>query len=80
MLSAVALHRVAFGMILIIAFSVGLAVVLTTIGMCVVYMRALTDRIPTQGKLLQRLPTMSAAFVMLIGLFLMFKSLRGGGY
>ncbi len=79
MLSAVALHRVGFGMILtIVAFSVGLAVVLTSIGVCVVYMRSLTERIPTRSKLFQRLPTVSAAFVTLIGLFLIFKFLRGG--
>jgi ABC-type nickel/cobalt efflux system permease component RcnA len=80
MLSAVALHRVAFGMILIVAFSVGLAVVLTSIGLCVVYMRAFMERIPSHGKLVQRLPVMSAAFVTLIGLVLVFKSLHGGGY
>ena len=79
MLSAVALHRVAFGLILIVAFSAGLAVVLTSIGLCVVYMRGLTERISSRSKLLQRLPVMSAAFVMLIGVFLVVKSL-GGGY
>ena len=79
MLSAIALHRVAFGLILIVTFSAGLAVVLTSLGLCVVYVRTLSDRVSSRGILLQRLPTMSAAFVMLIGIFLIFKSLRGGG-
>jgi ABC-type nickel/cobalt efflux system permease component RcnA len=78
MLSAVALHKVAFGLAMIISFSVGLALVLTTIGICVVHLRAITDRIPFQGKLLARLPVVSAGFVMLIGLFLIVKSMHGG--
>jgi ABC-type nickel/cobalt efflux system permease component RcnA len=42
MLSAIALHRVGFGLVLILAFSAGLAVVLTGIGFAVVY----AQRIP----------------------------------
>ncbi len=41
LLSAVALHRVAFGMALIVAFSLGLAVVISGIGMTVLYARRL---------------------------------------
>ncbi len=46
MLSAVALHRVAFGLILIVAFSVGLAGVLTAIGFALVYAARLSQRLP----------------------------------
>jgi len=44
LLSAIALHRVAFGMLLIVAFSIGLAGVLTGIGLLLVYARRLYPR------------------------------------
>ena len=68
LLSAIALHRVAFGMLLIVAFSVGLAGVLTGIGLLLVYARRLFERFPTDGRLLRVLPVASAAFVTLAGL------------
>ena len=46
MLSAVSLHRVGFGLVLIVAFSVGLATVLTGIGFALVFARTLPDRMP----------------------------------
>jgi nickel/cobalt transporter (NicO) family protein len=67
LLSAIALHRVAFGMLLIVAFSIGLAGVLTGIGLLLVYARRLFERFPTDGRLLQALPIASAAFVTLAG-------------
>jgi ABC-type nickel/cobalt efflux system permease component RcnA len=51
MLSAIALHRVEFGLLLIVFFSLGLAGVLTGIGFALVYSRAIMRRVP----LLQRL-------------------------
>ena len=68
LLSAIALHRVAFGMLLIVAFSVGLAGVLTAIGLLLVYARRMFERFPTDGRILQVLPVASAAFVTLAGL------------
>jgi ABC-type nickel/cobalt efflux system permease component RcnA len=67
LLSAIALHRVAFGMLLIVAFSIGLAGVLTGIGLLLVYARRLFERFPTDGRLLRALPVASAAFVTLAG-------------
>jgi ABC-type nickel/cobalt efflux system permease component RcnA len=68
LLSAIALHRVAFGMLLFVAFSVGLAGVLTGIGLLLVYARRLFERFPTDGRLLRALPVASAAFVTVAGL------------
>ena len=68
LLSAIALGRVAFGMLLIVAFSVGLAGVLTGIGLLLVYARRMFERFPTEGRLLRALPVASAAFVTLAGL------------
>jgi ABC-type nickel/cobalt efflux system permease component RcnA len=68
LLSAIALHRVALGMLLIVAFSIGLAAVLTGIGLLLVYARRLFERFPTDGRLLRALPVASAAIVTLAGL------------
>jgi len=46
MLSAIALHRIAFGMLLIVAFSVGLAGVLTGLGFALVFAGAISRRLP----------------------------------
>jgi len=68
LLSAIALHRVAIGILLIVAFSVGLAGVLTGIGLLLVYARRHFERFPTDGRLVRTLPVASAAIVTLIGL------------
>ncbi|HWQ11764.1 MAG TPA: sulfite exporter TauE/SafE family protein [Roseiflexaceae bacterium] len=68
LLGAIALGRVGFGMLLIVAFSLGLAAVLTGIGLLLVYARGLFDRIPASGRLLRALPVASAAVVVVAGL------------
>ena len=68
LLSAISLHRVAFGLYLIVAFSVGLAAVLISIGMATVYARRLLSRLPTDGPLINRwLPTASALAITILG-------------
>lgn len=54
MLSAIALHRVAFGLVLIVAFSLGLAAVLTGIGFALVYARAIGRRVPVLRRMAER--------------------------
>ena len=46
LLGAIAVHRVAFGLLLVVAFSVGLAATLTGVGLLVVYARRFVDRVP----------------------------------
>ena len=79
LLSAIALHRVAFGMLLIVAFSLGLAGVLTGIGLLLVYARRLFERFPTDGRLLRALPVASAAFVTLAGVAITIGALVQAG-
>jgi len=77
MLSAVALHRVAFGLLLIVAFSLGLAFVLTAIGLALVWsqrvplVRGLFDRADratgAASILVRALPVVAAAFVTAAG-------------
>jgi ABC-type nickel/cobalt efflux system permease component RcnA len=80
MLSAMALHRIAFGLILILAFSAGLAVVLTGIGLMVVRLGAALERLPWNPRLIARLPLVSAATILLTGFVFLFRAFRGGGF
>src|SRR5205085_9063756 len=48
MLGAIALHRTAFGIALVVAFSLGLAVTLTTVGVLVVYAGRLMQKVPSR--------------------------------
>jgi ABC-type nickel/cobalt efflux system permease component RcnA len=67
LLGAIALNRVGFGMILIVAFSLGMSAVLTGIGLLLVYARKLFERLPTRGTLVRVLPVFSAVVVTLVG-------------
>lgn len=68
LLAAVAVHRVALGMLLILAFSLGLAAVLSGIGLLLVYAQRLFARLPSDGRLLRAVSVASAAAVTLAGL------------
>ena len=68
LLSAIALGRIGFGLVLVLAFSLGLAGVLTALGLLLVWGKRLFDRLPTPVGLVRMLPTVSALFVALIGL------------
>lgn len=68
LLAAVAVHRVALGMLLILAFSLGLAAVLSGIGLLLVYAGRLFARLPSDGRLLRAVSVASAAAVTLAGL------------
>jgi nickel/cobalt exporter len=68
LLSACALHRIGLGFFLIIAFSLGLAAVLISLGMLMVYGRRFMLRLPVDGALTTRwLPVVSAAFMTVLG-------------
>lgn len=89
MLSAIALQRIGFGLVLIIAFSLGLAAVLTAIGIVWVQARQLFEYLPRQryllnslsrgSRILQLLPAASAAFIMIAGLGITFQALTQMG-
>ena len=69
LLSALSMRRVGFGLVLIVAFSVGLAAVLVAIGVLMVYARRLMARFREDGPLIHRwLPLTSSAVMMLLGL------------
>lgn len=80
LLSAVALQKVGFGLILIVVFSIGLASVLTGIGLVMVYAGKLFSRLPTkQAGLLRLLPAASALFITIAGIGITVKALFDTG-
>ena len=79
LLLAVALHRIAFGLLLLLAFSVGLAAVLIAIGVLMVKARPLVDRFSGDSRWIQRLPVVSAVVIIAVGLGITVKTLMGSG-
>ncbi|WP_333485279.1 nickel/cobalt transporter [Microcoleus sp. A6-D4] len=68
LLSASALGNVGLGMTLVVAFSLGLALVLSAIGLILVYAKQNFNKLPKQITAVKFLPAISAMFVMLLGL------------
>lgn len=77
LLTAVTIGRIAYGMLLIVAFSVGLAAVLTGIGLLLVHARGLFRRLPLDGTLGRVLPVVSAAVVTVLGVAIAYNALAG---
>jgi nickel/cobalt transporter (NicO) family protein len=75
MLGAIAVHRIAFGLALIVAFSVGLAGVLTGIGLMLVYARGLFDHLPLNGRLARYVPVASALVISFAGVAIVVEAL-----
>lgn len=79
MLGAISLNRIGFGLALIILFSLGLASVLTAIGVTLVYAGKYFERIPESGRLFRLLPVASAIFITAIGLGITVQALLNTG-
>jgi ABC-type nickel/cobalt efflux system permease component RcnA len=67
LLAAISLHRVAFGMLLIVAFSAGLALSITAIGLVAVLAKQLFRRTSFDGRLVRLLPAASALVILVAG-------------
>jgi ABC-type nickel/cobalt efflux system permease component RcnA len=68
LLAAISLHRVAFGMLLVVAFSAGLALTITGIGLVAVLARGAFRRLSFEGRLVSLLPAASAVVILAAGL------------
>ena len=80
LLSAVSMQRIGFGLLLIVAFSVGLAAVLISIGILMVYARQFMARFHSNGQLVNHwLPLTSSAFILLFGVMLTVQALQTVG-
>jgi ABC-type nickel/cobalt efflux system permease component RcnA len=67
LLAAISLHRVGFGLLLIVAFSAGLALSITGIGLVAVLARNTFARVRFGGRALSLLPTLSALVIVAAG-------------
>ena len=80
LLGAFSLHRVGFGMFLIVAFSLGLAGVLIAIGLLMVYARQFLARWKSNGSKVKRwIPLASAGFMLTLGLVIAGRALISTG-
>ena len=71
LLGAVAQHQVALGLVLIVAFSAGLAATLVALGLAVVTASGrITRRIDTTGRIATFAPALSAVAIVAVGLAL----------
>ncbi|MBW4556608.1 MAG: sulfite exporter TauE/SafE family protein [Trichormus sp. ATA11-4-KO1] len=77
LLSAIALGKIGFGLALVSAFSLGLASVLTGIGLMLVYAKDRFEHLPLQIPKIRMLPMASALGITLIGLGITSQSLLG---
>ena len=80
LLAAVALHKTAFGLILVLIFSIGLALTLTCVGLVFLYARKLFPKANGEGLWARLLPIGSAAVITLVGLLLCYSAVISSGY
>ena len=75
LLSAIALHRIGFGLALIVAFSVGLAATITSIGLVAVLAKRAFSRVSLDGPVVRLLPAASALVILAVGVGITLKAL-----
>jgi nickel/cobalt exporter len=77
LLAAISQHEVPLGLLLITAFSLGLAGTLTVLGLAVVYARKLIPRRLAAGRLAAAVPATSALLIVGVGFVLTAKAVAG---
>ena len=75
LLAAIALNKTAYGMLLVLVFSVGLAITLTVVGLAFLYARNRFSSHST-GRWQRWLPTLSAAAITVVGAALCYGALK----
>jgi ABC-type nickel/cobalt efflux system permease component RcnA len=79
LLSAISLNRVGYGLLLVVAFSLGLAATLTAVGLLFLYAGRLMKRPASGNRIVQFLPIASALIIILAGLAICYEALRQAG-
>jgi ABC-type nickel/cobalt efflux system permease component RcnA len=77
LLATIALHKTAYGLVLVLAFSVGLAITLSAVGMAFLYARRIFVHARVPGRLVQVMPVLSAAVITGIGAVICYGALAG---
>lgn len=83
LLSAIALHRVGYGLLLVVAFSIGLAATLTSIGLAFIYAGGFIKRSKLgaiENPLVRLLPVASAFVIMCIGALICYQAIAPAGF
>jgi ABC-type nickel/cobalt efflux system permease component RcnA len=75
LLAAISLHRVGYGLVLILAFSLGLAATITGIGLLAVGAKRAFARASFQGPLVRLLPALSALVILAFGIAMTVRAL-----
>jgi nickel/cobalt exporter len=75
LLAAISLHRVALGLLLIVAFSAGLAISIAGIGLGAILAKRTFGRLGFQGRAIGLLPAVSAAVIVLAGAAMTLRAL-----
>jgi nickel/cobalt transporter (NicO) family protein len=75
LLAAISLHRIAFGLLLIVAFSAGLALTITGIGLVAVFAKRAFGRFRADGGVIALLPALSALVIVVAGVAMTFHAI-----
>jgi nickel/cobalt transporter (NicO) family protein len=77
LLAAISLHRVGFGLALIVAFSIGLAAVVSGIALLAITAKQAFGRMSFEGTVVRALPAVSAAVILVAGLAMTLRAVPG---
>ena len=77
LLACVALNKTAYGMLLVLGFSVGLAMTLTAVGLAFLYARSRFPSASASSGWPLVLPVVSAATITMVGVVLCFGAIQG---
>ena len=83
LLSSIALHRVGYGLLLVVAFSIGLAGTLTGIGMMFIYTGNFIKRSrigSIDNSFVRMLPIASAFVIMCLGALICYRAIASAGF
>ena len=75
LLAAISLHRIGYGLVLIVAFSLGLAATMTGLGLLAVGAKRVFGRVDLGGQTIRLLPAVSALVVLGLGLAMTVRAL-----
>lgn len=76
LLAAIALNKTAYGMLLVLVFSAGLAVTLSAVGLAFLYARDRFSKRVSTARWTQVLPLLSAAIITIVGMGLLITALK----
>jgi nickel/cobalt transporter (NicO) family protein len=75
LLAAISLHRIGYGLVLILAFSAGLAAAMTAIGILAVTAKRAVERVDLEAGVIRLLPAVSALAILALGVAMIVRAL-----